>query len=321
MILVCGGLADSVTELVCARLIDCGYPFRLLDLSRYPAGYDIAWDWHDAAVRGFIACSEWTIDLDALTGIYLRFLGPEGRVPPPGIEPTAVPAAQLESDTGLMALAEALPCAVVNRLGGGMSNNSKAYQALLLRRCGLSVPPTLVTTDPAAARRFYEECGGEVIYKSLSGVRSIVRRLEPEQLSRLELLRHGPAQFQAFIPGDNVRVHTVGERLFATEVLSDAVDYRYARRDGHGVTMAPTMLPLEIEEACLRAARDLDLLLTGIDLKRTPDGEYYCFEVNPSPGFLYYERQTLQPISTALAELLHLGAGRGDAIESRKEMR
>ncbi len=160
-----------------------------------------------------------------------------------------------------------------------------------------------------------------MIYESRSGVRSVVRRLEPEQLSRLELLRHGPAQFQAFIPGDNVRVHTVGERLFATQVLSDAVDYRYARRDGHAVTMAPTTLPREIDEACLRAARDLDLLLTGIDLKRTPGGEYYCFEVNPSPGFLYYERQTLQPISTALAELLHRGADRGDMVERRAAMR
>ena len=32
MILVCGGLADGVTELVCSRLQDCCYPYRLLDL-------------------------------------------------------------------------------------------------------------------------------------------------------------------------------------------------------------------------------------------------------------------------------------------------
>jgi hypothetical protein len=29
--------------------------------------------------------------------------------------------------------------------------------------------------------------------------------------------------------------------------------------------------------------------------------------VNPCPGFLYYERHTGQPISTALAELLYRG--------------
>ena len=50
------------------------------------------------------------------------------------------------------------------------------------------------------------------------------------------------------------------------------------------------------------------MLFTGIDLKETPDGEYYCFEVNPSPGFLFYEQGTGQPISKALADLLHQGA-------------
>ena len=48
MILVCGGLADGVTELVCARLEHCGYPYRLLDLAHYPAGYRVAWRWTDA---------------------------------------------------------------------------------------------------------------------------------------------------------------------------------------------------------------------------------------------------------------------------------
>jgi len=120
-------------------------------------------------------------------------------------------------------------------------------------------------------------------------------------------LRHGPAQFHAFIPGENVRVHTVGDQLFATRVHSHAVDYRYAHRDGFDVEMEPTVLPPAIAQACLRIARELDLLLTGIDLKETPDGDFYCFEVNPSPGFLYYEKHAGQPISLALAELLHRG--------------
>ena len=307
MILVCGGLADSVTELVCARLADCGYPYRLLDLGSYPAGFQIKWHWQGSGPSGYIAGPDWKLDLDELTGVYIRYLGPEGRVPPPNIAPGAVPAMYFEYDTGLMVLLEDLPCAVVNRLGGGMSNNSKAYQALLVRQCGLLTPPTLVTNDPVAAHRFYEDCQGEVIYKSLSGIRSIVRRLEPEQLARLALLRHGPAQFQAFIPGENVRVHTVGDQWFATRVHSEVVDYRYASREGRHVEMEPTNLPPAIAESCMRLARQLDLLLTGIDLKETPDGDYYCFEVNPCPGFLYYENYSGQPISTALADLLYDG--------------
>jgi glutathione synthase/RimK-type ligase-like ATP-grasp enzyme len=224
-----------------------------------------------------------------------------------------------EVDTGLMALFEDLPCTVVNRLGGGLSNNSKVFQALLVRQSRLQTPETLVTNDPLAARRFYDECQGQVIYKSLSGIRSIVRRLKPEQLERLSLLRYGPAQFQAFIPGQNVRVHTVGEQIFATRVVSEVVDYRYAGRQGGRVEMEAVLLPPEIEQACLRLARQLDLNLAGIDLKETPSGEYYCFEVNPSPGFLFYEQYTGQPISLALANLLHQGAS-SDAGERRQPM-
>lgn len=307
MILVCGGLADSVTELVCARLSDCGYPYRLLDLGTYPAGFKIKWHWQGTGPCGYIAGPDWKLELDELTGVFIRYLGPEGRLPLSNIEPKTVPAMYHEYDTGLMVLLEDLPCTVVNRLGGGLSNNSKAYQALLVRQCGLRSPPTLVTNHPKAAHRFYRDYQGEVIYKSLSGIRSIVRRLEPEQLARLPLLRHGPAQFQAFIPGENVRVHTVGDQVFATRIHSEAVDYRYAHREGHSVVMEPMNLPRAIAKSCLRLSSLLNLSLAGIDLKETPDGDYYCFEVNPSPGFLYYEKYSGQPISKALADLLHHG--------------
>jgi hypothetical protein len=305
MILVVGGLADSVTELVCARLAERDYAYRLLDLGRYPAGNRVAWRWRDGRPEGTIGGAEWSLDLADITGVYVRFLGPEGRLPLHAAPETGG-ALRAEADAGLMALLEDLPCPVVNRVAGGMSNNSKPYQTLLLRRAGLRIPPTLVTNDAAAARAFYA-AHGEVIYKSVSGVRSIVRRLEAESLARLELLRDGPAQFQAYVPGDNVRVHTVGDRVFAVRVRSDAVDYRYAHRDGLTVQMEPVTLPGAIEQACLAIARDLDLLFAGIDLKETPDGDWYCFEVNPCPGFIYYERYSRLPISAALADLLRGG--------------
>ena len=303
MILVCGGLADGVTEFVCARLEHCGYPYRLLDLARYPAGYRVAWSWTDAGVTGTIAGPDWALDLDAITGVYVRFIGPEGRLSPDG-DPEAAGALQFEADAGLMALLEDMPFPVVNRVGGGMSNNSKPYQSLLLRRAGLKVPATLVTSDPEAVRDFQSEYP-DLIYKSTSGIRSIVRRLGPDQRARLAFLRDGPAQFQAFVPGRNVRVHTVGDSVFATMIETEAVDYRYASRDGLDIAMRPVHLPTAIGDACLRVARELDLVFAGIDLKETPDGDYFCFEVNPCPGFTYYERHTGQPISAALADLLN----------------
>jgi len=111
-------------------------------------------------------------------------------------------------------------------------------------------------------------------------------------------------QFQQRIAGDDLRVHVVADRIFATRITTPSIDYRYAASDGQSILMQPAELPGEIAQRCIELARGLGLLLAGIDLKETLEGEYFCFEANPSPGFLFFERATGQPISTALAYLL-----------------
>jgi hypothetical protein len=39
-------------------------------------------------------------------------------------------------------------------------------------------------------------------------------------------------------------------------------------------------------------------------LKVTQDNRVYCFEVNPSPAFSYYEANTGKPIAQAIAAYL-----------------
>jgi glutathione synthase/RimK-type ligase-like ATP-grasp enzyme len=98
---------------------------------------------------------------------------------------------------------------------------------------------------------------------------------------------------------------TIGTDVFASRIISDATDYRYAaRQTGEPADLEPFELSDALAERCLALAADLDLPFAGIDLKITPDDEVYCFEVNPSPAYSYYESQTGQPISLALAEYL-----------------
>ncbi len=306
MILICGGLADGVTELVCARLESMKYDYRLLNLGLYPEGYSVAWTWDKDVPNGTIDGPEWSLDLAEISGVFVRYMGKEEHAPITSIPSELVDATLVECMSGVAALVETLSCRVVNRMGSSTSNNSKPYQGLLARKCGLRTPRTLITSDPTAAA-FYDECEGQVIFKSLSGVRSIVRRMEPEDVQRLPLLRNGVAQFQEYLAGDNVRVHTVGERLFATRIRSEVVDYRYAHLQGAATHMEPTELPPAVAQACRLLTEATNLLLAGIDLKETPQGEWYCFEVNPAPGFSFVELRTGQPISAALAELLRNG--------------
>jgi glutathione synthase/RimK-type ligase-like ATP-grasp enzyme len=203
------------------------------------------------------------------------------------------------SERVLWTWAEITPAVIVNRLSAMAANHSKPYQLASIRRAGFCVPPTLVTTSPSAARAFWRQ-HGEVIYKSVSGVRSVVSRLRPEHAERLRNVVWCPTQLQAFVAGREHRVHVVGERVFACEVVSDAVDYRYAETS---VELRPCGLPHDVEDRCRRLAADQGLLLAGIDLRRTLAGEWYCFEVNPSPGFPYFEHAS-GPIAQAIARML-----------------
>ena len=194
---------------------------------------------------------------------------------------------------------EAAPIPVVNRFSAQASNTSKLFQQRLIATYGFDVPPSLVTTDPEAARAFAKR-HGDVIYKSLSSVRSIVKRLDHRRLDRLDAVVSCPTLFQQHVPGTDYRVHVAGHRVFATMVHSLADDYRY----DHETERIAVTLPSEISARCVRLSHGLGLLFSGVDLRRTPDGRWCCFEVNPSPAYPSYEPPDGPVIAEALADLL-----------------
>jgi glutathione synthase/RimK-type ligase-like ATP-grasp enzyme len=252
-------------------------------------------------VSGTFRTGEAAYDLSAIRSIYLRpydyaelpWIAAEG--------PESVAWRHASAfEEALTTWADLTPALVVNRPSAMAANGSKPYQADWIASFGLRVPETLITTDSAAALGFWRE-HGEVIYKSLSGTRSIVSRLRPEHAARLEHLAACPTQFQEYIVGTEHRVHVVGDLVFACRIRSGADDYRYSAEP---VEMDSCELPEEIARVCVRMAAEMDLPLAGIDLRCTPEGEWYCFEVNPSPGFTYFEAKTGQPIAAAVAALL-----------------
>lgn len=224
-----------------------------------------------------------------ITAMYLRPELPQGEAPG-GQHARFIHA--------VCAWADVAPATMLNRPGAMWSNHSKPLQSLVAAQVGFSVPPTLITTDAEAARAFVAE-HGRVIYKSISSVRSIVKELDPDD-DRLSAAFGAPVQLQRCIQGIDHRVHVVGDRLFACSIRSDSSDYRY---DGDSEKHSCT-LPDDVAERCLALARTLGLTFTGIDLRRTPDDEWFCFEANPSPGFSYYERATGAPIAAAVADLM-----------------
>ncbi|MFF3456799.1 RimK family alpha-L-glutamate ligase [Streptomyces sp. NPDC002730] len=183
------------------------------------------------------------------------------------------------------------------------SNASKPYQAQLIARFGFLVPDTLITSDPDEVRLFRER-HGRVVYKSVSGIRSVVRELTAADEPRLHLVRGLPTQFQAYVPGHDIRVHVVGRQTYAAQVTSGAIDYRYSVGDGGQTSLSRADLPDAVARRCVRLAAMLGLPFAGIDLRRRPDGSWVCFEVNTMPAYSYYEARAGLPISAALVRLL-----------------
>ncbi len=195
--------------------------------------------------------------------------------------------------------AESTHAIVLNRFSAMISNGSKPFQSEIIQQYGFATPETLITSDPDAALSFWEE-HGSVVYKSMSGQRSIVACLKAEDRARLPKVSRCPTHFQEWVAGTDYRVHVVGDQVFPCRIRSTSYDYRY---DPDTVLEAAD-IPDAVAERCYRLTRGLGLELSGVDLRETPEKEWYCFEVNPSPGFPYYEDGTGSPIGAAIASLL-----------------
>lgn len=303
MILLAGIPSEPPLALVAAALEARGEPYRWWN-QRHSAAMGLDYELHGGEVQGVWHADGQDLDLATVRGVYLRLIDetvvPElcGRPPE---DPARRHARALHE--GFAQWLELTDARVANRPSANGSNGSKPWQALAIEAQGLATPPTLVSNDPASVDAF-ERRQGPLIFKSASGHRSVVRPLDATARARLDLLAHCPVQFQRRVPGDDLRVHVVGRRCFATRIRSGATDYRYAAREGAEAELEPATLEPRLEQACLRLSRALDLPFAGIDLRVTPQGQAWCFEVNPCPGFSYYESHTGQPIAAALAAWL-----------------
>jgi hypothetical protein len=296
LILLCGIPSETSLAIAVREVEQLGVDHVVFNQRRF-ASMELEFELAAGEVDGELRVGDSAYLLRDFDGVYTRLMDdrflPELRDESPG-SPLRTHCRSLHET--LTCWYEIAPGRVVNRSRPQGSNGSKPYQAQLISRHGFSIPETLITNEPELVREFVAE-HPRVIYKSISGARSIVQTFGEDDLERLDLIRWCPVQFQAHVPGTDVRAHVIGEEVIATAVSSDATDYR-------GAEMQPVALPDEVAERCVRLAADLELPFAGVDLRITPEDEVFCFEVNPSPAFSYYESITGQPIGRALARYL-----------------
>jgi hypothetical protein len=136
-------------------------------------------------VEGLLRIKDETVDLTAVKAVYLR---PYDCADLPDIV-KAGPNSELwrralTAQDALLSWCDLTPALVLNRPSDMAANGSKPYQAEWIESLGFRIPETLITTDPAAALEFWRR-HDRVVYKSISGIRSIVSRLTPKHRLRL----------------------------------------------------------------------------------------------------------------------------------------
>ena len=305
MILLWGHAGDATLQLVSRALQTLGAPVAFYDQRRVlQTDIDLT---VDGSVSGVLSVEGEQLPLARITAAYIRPFDSRWL---PDVQRAGSDSAEwryaVRIEDALLSWSEIAPGLVINRPSAMSSNGSKPYQAALIRDHGFRVPDTLVTTDPEAALAFRAQHGA-VVYKSVSASRSMVSRLTDDRVRRLDEVRWCPTQFQQHVSGIDYRVHVVGEQVFGCEVVSAADDYRFALAERECVELRSFDVPPFLADRCRKLASALQLVVAGIDLRRTEDDEWFCFEANAVPAFSYYQEATGHRIDQAVARRLAAG--------------
>jgi len=272
---------------------------EVVELHENTLGIDWFFRLNDLHVtEGHIEIGDESYQLSEFCGAFVRF-NPEPTLPIGFDLPSKDKSVFIaERRTALEFFINYLPFMVANRPCFCRSNASKPYQMRILTKAGFDVPIWILTNKERTAKEFAIKCNDGVVFKSCSGLRSRVSMLNEEVLWRLKE-GTSPIIVQEYIKGKDVRVHVVNHRIFATEVISNGVDYRF---DNQTIDFRPISVPNPIKELCREIADKEGHIIAGLDFRVTENGRWWCLEMNPAPTFLPYEIITGQPIGNALID-------------------
>ncbi|WP_346767989.1 MvdC/MvdD family ATP grasp protein [Streptomyces sp. JB150] len=229
-VLVVSRLDDATADEVITELDRRRVPVVRLDPGNFPAAVTVNATFDGAGAAGSLVTETRAVDLDGVRSVYWRRPSPY-TADPAMSEPTARWAVE-EARYGLGGTLAVLPGAhYVNHPWRNRDAEFKPAQLAVAARCGLTVPPTLITNDSGRARAFVST-HQPALYKPLRETdyagadgRALtvwVENVDPEEID--DRVRHTAHLFQRRVPKTaDIRLTAVGE----------------CGRRGHGSTAHP----------------------------------------------------------------------------------
>jgi glutathione synthase/RimK-type ligase-like ATP-grasp enzyme len=200
---------------------------------------------------------------------------------------------------------------ILNNPYAEMRASKKPFQLSLAHGLGLNIPETIISNDPRAIRSFWERRSRNCIYKTLAPMQGRLletRRLTATDFDEIEKVRHAPIIVQEIVQGLDIRINVIGHEIFGAEAAPTTEQAELDCRIDPRVKWEKHSIDEELKRDLRAFVRRLGLHYGSIDMRRTSEGRYVFFEVNPSGQFLFIEIDTGHPLSDAMAAML-LSAG------------
>lgn len=320
------GRAGEVTVLVLTEDLDPTADAVVDELRRRGVGVfrcDTAWfpirlgldaeldgdRWFGSLAGGSRACS-----LRHLRSAWYR--RPTAFVLPEGLSGPERRHALWEAKLGLGGVLAALALRWVNHPSVEADASYKPVQLAVAARSGLAVPPTLVTNERSAVRRFFVAQQGQVVVKPLAysavfedaTVKALYTHpLAASDLADLTGVSSTAHLFQRAVLDKvfEARVTVVGDRIFAAAVHADSAAARADwRSDPDAVHWSTVEAPPAVRQGIMATMKGMGLRFGAFDFAVDTAGTWWFFEVNSSGQFGFVEDATGLPITAALADLL-----------------
>ncbi len=311
---------DEHTNMIVPRLVERGVRPLRLHTADIPLTATMDTTLYNGRWEGYLECSSGRVGLDEIRSAWFRRPGnpdlSQSLLPPEARE-----FALGETRAACRGLWRSLNCFWISHPSRVEEASYKVEQLQAAAQLGFTVPRTIVTNNPNALLAFYEECKGNIVYKTLwrptveyQHVASAIYTtpLSLHHLERADTVRYSVCLFQEYVPKDfELRITVIGHRVFAVEIHSQAS--AVTQHDWRHYDFANTphyihdLLP-NISDLCRRLVIEYYGLAFGaIDMVVTPRGDYVFLELNPNGQWAWLELLTGIPLADALADLLVAG--------------
>ncbi|MEU3997451.1 ATP-grasp ribosomal peptide maturase [Streptomyces fungicidicus] len=308
-VLVVTRLDDATADVVIGELGRRSVPVVRLDPGDFPETVRGAARADGARLTGEVRTETRDLELDTVRSVYWR--RPRPCPAPEGLDgPDADWCAQ-QARHGLGGILAALPRAhYVNHPWRNRAAEYKPAQLTTAARCGLRVPPTLLTNDAERARRFLRD-HGPAVYKPLYNGeytdrdgRSLTVWVEEVDATELDAgVGHTMHLFQSRVDKvADIRLTAVGNRLFAVRIDgAPALDWRRSYDDLAYSLVDP---PPDVAKGVRDYLAAFGLTYGAFDFGLDAAGRWHWYECNPNGQFAWFPDPVTDRITAALADRL-----------------